>query len=67
MISCWNEDPKDRPKFCDLVVVLSCMLEVEAGYIQFEESMKECLSQTQVDVEKKKREVREHGHDETVF
>ena len=51
MISCWKKDPKDRPKFCDLVGVLSCMLEVEAGYIQFEESMKQCLTQANVEEE----------------
>ncbi len=33
MSNCWKKNPEDRPKFADLVVSLSLMMESDAGYL----------------------------------
>ena len=40
MISCWEKDPKNRPKFSSLVKIFSGILEKEAKYLQLGESLK---------------------------
>ena len=65
MMSCWNQDQKDRPKFSDLVGVISNMLEVEAEYIQLEESKN--LYVIQKIVKKEKTAVCECEPNETVL
>ena len=40
MISCWEKDPKNRPKFSSLVKIFSGILEKVAGYLQLGETMK---------------------------
>ena len=72
MMSCWEKDPKNRPKFSNLVIVLSGMLEKEAGYLKISESLNQNLIiQTEeegntVEVEKIK-EIHEDLHNETIL
>ena len=71
-MSCWEKDPKNHPKFSKLVVALSDMLEKEAGYLQFSESLKQNLiirTQKEGDVleAEKIKEINVDVHDETIF
>ena len=40
MLSCWEKDPKYRPKFSSLVKIFSGILEREAEYLRLGESLK---------------------------
>ena len=39
VMSCWDADPQNRPKFADLVQQLSDVLEQEAGYLDLRRSL----------------------------
>ena len=34
MLSCWEQEAKERPKFSDLVVTVNNLLERDAGYLE---------------------------------
>ena len=34
MMSCWNEDGHKRPRFSEMVITFSGLLETDAGYLQ---------------------------------
>ena len=41
LLQCWDEQPKERPHFSELVVTLATMMEAVAGYLSFSASEKE--------------------------
>ena len=41
LLQCWDEQPKERPHFSQLVVTLATMMEAVAGYLSFSASEKE--------------------------
>jgi len=35
ILKCWKEEPKERPDFSNLVVIISSILEAMVGYMEF--------------------------------